>query len=263
MDGAADCSDYRQVSSGMTLYAAVRGTTLYVATVSPGTNWVNDHFIVVTDQVLPTASQPAFPSWQKAGNVAVDSSKPFLGGESQNTFVGWFTNQTSTGFPAAKWPVHDAGVMEGTIDLVKAFGQLPDTIYLCAVAYSTGNGGGLVAQTPAGNGDGNIDSNEFLAIPTVALKDDNGDCVCDRLDPAIGFAVTKVLPAPVGGFSVTWAAVPGKTYALTYSESPGGPWHEDLPNSVLTAQAGQSVLSYTDSTTPSVSRRFYRIRLVP
>jgi len=56
----------------MVLYAAVRGTTLYVATWSPGSNnnASNDHFIVVADQLSPTL-QPAFQTWSKIGSNAV------------------------------------------------------------------------------------------------------------------------------------------------------------------------------------------------
>ena len=58
LDGAFDYPGYLLASNGMVLYAAVRGTTLYVATGSPGTSGPNDYFIFVSDQLLPGASAP-------------------------------------------------------------------------------------------------------------------------------------------------------------------------------------------------------------
>ena len=87
LDGTFDYPGYLLASSGMVLYGALRGTTLYVATWSPGTNGPNDHFIFVTDQLLPAATAAA--PWAKTGKVAVASSKPFLAGESLNTYVAW------------------------------------------------------------------------------------------------------------------------------------------------------------------------------
>src|SRR5207249_178445 len=152
--------------------AAVRGPMLYVATWSPGSNnnGSNDHFILVTDQLSPSL-QPAFPTWSKVGSNAVVSTKPFLGGESINNYVGW--QQTTASNQSTK-AATNAGIMEGVINLVEAFGSVPSTLYLCAAAYSTTNGGYLVAQAPAGNGNINIESNEFMAIPVTALLDNDG-----------------------------------------------------------------------------------------
>ena len=77
LDGAFDYPGYLLASSGMVLYGAVRGTTLYVATWSPGTNGPNDHFIFVSDQLLPAATAAA--PWAKAGTVAVAANKPLPG----------------------------------------------------------------------------------------------------------------------------------------------------------------------------------------
>ncbi len=63
------------------------------------------------------------------------------------------------------------------------------------------------------------------------------------------------------GFVITWASVPGKSYQVFRSDSPGGPWLSDLPGSLLTAAGGQTNLSYTDTSAAS-ARRFYRVGLV-
>jgi hypothetical protein len=59
LDGGFDYPGYLLASNGMVLYGAVRGTTLYVATGSPGTNGPNDHFVFVSDQLLPAATAAA------------------------------------------------------------------------------------------------------------------------------------------------------------------------------------------------------------
>src|ERR1039458_7058936 len=92
MDGAFDSAGYLLANNGMVLYGAVRGTTLYVATWSPGTSGPNDHFIFVSDQLLPGAT--AVAPWAKAGTVAVSVNKPFLASESQGTYVSWFANRS-------------------------------------------------------------------------------------------------------------------------------------------------------------------------
>ncbi len=102
------------------------------------------------------------------------------------------------------------------------------------------------AADPYGKGMSN--TNQFLA----GLNPTNSASV---------FRVSKVAPNS-SGFLVSWPSVPGKTYKVLYSDSPGGPWQEDLPSSQITADTGQTSLSYTDATIGSAVRRFYRIRLV-
>ena len=93
----------------------------YVATDSPGNSGQpNDNFIFVTDQLLTSAS--SFAPWLKTGMIAVDSSKPFIGGESTNDFCGWSNAPPSA---AAVKSATTNGQMEGTIDLAEAFGYVP------------------------------------------------------------------------------------------------------------------------------------------
>jgi len=105
-----------------------------------------------------------------------------------------------------------------------------------------------VTATSDSDGDGSSDRDEYFAgtDPTKASS---------------RFAMKSVEAVP-GGFAVGWSSVPGKTYKVLYSDSPGGPWQEDLPDSQITAVTGQTTLSYTDTTAGSTARRFYRIKLV-
>lgn len=256
MDGVADSPNYVVNAGPMVIYAAVKGTTLYAATWSPGSNnnGVNDHFVIVTDQLSATL-QAAFPTWSKTGMNAVDSSKPFLAGESSNTYGGWQNTVAAT--QAFKAPTN-AGLLEGTIDLVQAFGPniMNGTVYLAAAAYGTNNGGSLVAQGPPGNANANIDAGEFLAMPVVALLDNNNDGVFDRLQPALGFVVTNVQSSGSGNVTITWASVPGKTYQVQFSATPGGGWM-DLPGGQVTGASGQMFASFTD--TNAGTQRFYHV----
>jgi hypothetical protein len=260
LDGAFDYPGYllasNPVSAGV-LYAAVRGTTLYVATGSPGTSGPNDNFIFVSDQILPGASAPA--PWAKSGNVAVATTKPYLAGESQNTYISWYVNSAQTNWPCAK-SASVSGAMEGTLDLVQAFGYMPTNLYLCAAAYQTANGGALAAQCPAGSGP-NIESNEFLVIPVAALRDSYGNGTFDLLDPARGFRLlsAQMLPA---GVALSWSSMPGHSYQVIYSSTVDVGWSE-LPGASNVAGPWQLYLNYTDVPPAGITRRYYRVELRP
>ncbi|HXI83339.1 MAG TPA: hypothetical protein VNL17_04520 [Verrucomicrobiae bacterium] len=258
---ASNYPGYLLTAPGMTLYAAIRGTVLYVATWSPGnssgSNSNNDHFVLVSDQILGSPTTAA--QWAKAGLIAIPSTKVMLAGESQGTFVGWQTitgSSVSISNQAVKAST-SAGQMQGTIDLVQAFGSMPSTLYLCAAAYTTTNGGALAAQAPSGNGNGNIESNEFLAVPVASIRDSTGDGVLDNLDPNIGFRVQNAQPSG-GGLTIAWVAVPGKSYQVMYSDSPSGTW-SNLPNAQVTTASGQTSLSFTDTSATNGIQRFYKI----
>jgi len=255
LDGNFDYPGYLLASSGMVLYGALRGTTLYVATWSPGTNGPNDHFIFVTDQLLPAATAAA--PWAKTGLVAVASSKPFLAGESLNTYVAWANAPASA--QAVKAGTN-SGAMEGTIDLVAAFGSMPTNIYLCAAAYQTADGGALASAYPASPGP-NIDPSGFFVIPTAALHDDNGDGTFDLLDPARGFRL-QGLQAGSGGYAINWAAMPGHSYQVVWADALGATW-SNLPAGLTTAGPLQLLLSCTDAPPPAAAQRFYQVKLLP
>ena len=254
LDGAFNYPGYLLASSGMVLYGALRGTTLYVATWSPGTNGPNDHFIFVTDQLLPAATAAA--PWAKTGNLAVASSKPYLAGESLNNYVAWFNAPASA---QAVKAATNSGAMAGTIDLVAAFGYMPTNIYLCAAAYQTADGGALAAACPASAGP-DIGPDEFFVIPTLALHDDNADGTFDRLDPALGFTLQDV---HVGGsgYVLDWTAMPGHAYQVIWADAPGATW-SNLPGGLTSAGPLQLFLSCTDAP-PAATQRFYRVKLLP
>jgi hypothetical protein len=256
LDGAFDYPGYLLGSnSTLELYAALRGTVLYVATESPGTNGPNDYFIFVTDQLSASATNSA--PWAKSGLVAVSVNKPFLATESQNTYISWYNNNTQTNYPCAKSST-TSGAMEGTIDLEAAFGYMPANIYICAAAYVTTNGGALAGQFPAGSGP-NINPGGFLEIPTAALNDSNGSGVFNLLDPTRGFVLLSASLTNGAGLTFDWASMPGHGYQVVYRNALTNPW-TDLSGGSNTAGPLQLIMSHTDPL-PTNAARFYGIKL--
>ncbi len=256
---ASNYPGYLLNSPGMTLYVAVRGTTLYVATWSPGSNGPNDHFILVSDQILasPTTSSP----WAKTGGIAIPLNKVMLTAESQGIYTGWqnLNGSSATASNQAMKAPATSGQLQGIINLAQAFGSIPSTLFLSAAAYTTANAGNLVAQAPAGNANLNIESNEFLAVPVVTIIDSAGNGSYDYLDPLRLFAIS-VVQATGNGFAVSWPSVPGKAYQLMYCGTLDGAWSSNgIP--VLTGSSGQSSMTYTDITATAVAQRFYKVKL--
>ncbi len=249
MDGAPDAPGYWVVNSNLTIYAAIRGTRLYVATTSPA-GTAHDHFIMVSDTVLPTASAAA--PWAKAGSVAVGTGKPYLAGESSNGWAGWFNVSGSSELFNL-----NGGLLEGSIDLAAEFGSVPSNVYVCALAYATADGGVLEAQGPEGNGDGNVDPGEIMTFPVDALRDSLANGVFDRLDPARDFRIST--DAWSGSNPVlAWRCIPGRIYQPEQCANLTNAW-ESLGESI-TALSGQDLLSISNLTPATSSPGFYRIR---
>lgn len=154
MDGVRDTSSILLTSNaGIDLYARLSGTQLYVATNSAQSLGA-DMFIFVA--VTPGSLQNA--PWQKAGQVAGWSA--FLANKSSDNSADWYD---AGGNLLSSITVDSAGtVLEGVIDLELLTGASTTTVYLAVGKYQSGNGGSLLAQVPAGNGNANIDPNEFF-----------------------------------------------------------------------------------------------------
>jgi hypothetical protein len=257
MDGTADSVGYLVAQNGMTLFAALRGSRLYVGTWSTGNNTggANDHFVHVSDSVLASATT-ATP-WAKAGLIAIPAGKPFLAAESTNNYVGWQNagSATVTAFKAAT----SSGQMEGSIDLTQAFGSLPGSVYLASVAYGTADAGVIGSQCPAGNGNNNLEPGEFLQFPIATMRDQNNDGLLDRLDPSLDFRVTSVSGSSES-LDLTWSTVPGKSYEIQWSAD-FLTW-QAVSGSSRTAASGSASQSITLSS-GGAPQRFYRVRLLP
>lgn len=254
LDGIPDSEGYLVSSPGMTFYAALRGTSLYLATWTPAGGG-SDHFVFVTDHLLPSATTPA--PWDKAGLTAAPATAPYLGAESSSDYISWFHAPASSS--AFRAPA-GGNKIEGVIDLVEAFGDLPETIHIAAAAYITTSGGALVSQSPAGNGNGNIEPGEFLSIPVAALRDSLGTGTFDRLDPNRLFRAKIASLDQSGAFTLSWPVIPGRSYRLWRTLNlTNGDW-QDITGAPLFAPSGSDELSFKDLDSPALPAAFYTIK---
>ena len=176
IDGQLDATSPRIASNaGIDLYGDWNGTDLYLATqAAPGVG--QDVFIFVA----ANAGALRAAQWAKAGQVGDWAA--FLGNESTNNYCGW-TDQTGAVAQAA------GTVLEGRINLAQELGSVPGTVYVAVGRYGTANGGALLAQCPAGNGDANLDGAEYYAFPIGLLAADAA--------PARGTRLLPLAPLPV------------------------------------------------------------------
>ena len=267
MDGEPDFSGYLVSNQGMTIYAAVRGTKLYVATWSPGdrnSGYNNDHFIMVGDKLLPSATTPA--PWGKHGLIAISGNKPFLAGESATTYGAW---QNTVGPKYHFKALLNSGVMEGVIDLIAEFGAMPANVYIAAVAYQSDDAyfygpldtfsGKLVSQAPAGNGNDNLEPEEFLCIPVRSLCDAAQNGNYDILDATRSFAVTNVSFNTNNQAVLRWPVLPGKNYMVQgCSALESGSW-TNLLGTPWGAGPTQWEMEFTDLSTATTPAKYYRV----
>ena len=263
---------YRLVSPGMNIYAAVRGTKLYVATWYAGTAAGNDHFVFVGNALHGSADVDALPSWSKVGKIAVPANSPVLCMESANGWAGWQRND-GTGSVAGTAKTTDANGqpgqhVEGVIDLVETFGAMPETLYIASAAYQTFNQGILGAQAPAavsapGAEPGNIDPAEFLVVPVASIRDNSGGNKLDRLDPQRGFRIARTLPV-TGGLSLGVPTVPGKRYQVKYKAALSDATWADAGSVVTGSGDAEQAMSATPPAGSNAGPSgFYRVEVVP
>jgi len=160
MDGDLDPEAVLLSQNGnLDLYVGFDGIDLYVAGKS-ATSLGQDVFIIVAQ--TPGSLRSAM--WAKSGQVA--NWDAFLGAESTNGWSGWFDNTGTTNSQAGS-------VLEGTINVIEEWGTIPDSVFLTLATYNTNDGGSLAGQSPAGNGNGNVEASEFenfnLVVEITAL----------------------------------------------------------------------------------------------
>jgi len=180
MDGQLD-GDAMLVAAnqGRHLYAGLIGDTFYVATEAAGGG--NDHFIFLAN---PPGSLRSAP-WAKSGLVADWTA--FLAQENDNGWIGWFDQDATAAFGGGPGSAY----LEGTINLLEQYSQVPAQLYLALAPYATPNGGALqhASQVPPSvNGNGNVDAAEFALVDLCSITvgrpaaDLTGDCVVNLDD---------------------------------------------------------------------------------
>ena len=100
-----------------------------------------------------------------------------------------------------------------------------------------------LSSTGDDDGDGQTNADELIAGT-------------DPLNPSSRFQINTILATPTGT-TLTWTAVPGRTYTVEAREdlSPSGAW---VPIGTVNNANGLAIGSYIDSAI-SLSRRFYRL----
>jgi hypothetical protein len=188
IDGSLDSTATLVASNGgLDLYADWDGEFLYVATQGVGATAARDHFIIVGTDLDPTVAAP----WAKAGTVAERTL--YLGNEDGNNWSGWFGETenllTSDAESAA------GSYLEGLVRLASHLsGTLPDGVYLAVGAYGTDDGDPLEAQSPAGDGDGGIEAEEYVYFPLAVTGAERG---------FPGAMIPELLPARPNPFGST------------------------------------------------------------
>ena len=177
MNGEFDAPGYLVSSDSggkMPIYAACKGSSLYVATTAAG-GFSDDRFLFVTDTLGDAHPAP----WAKSGQVFFDTStKPFMGGEGDGGFEAWHNVVADI----ANWP----NAMEGELNLIDAFGSVPEAVYVAAVSYGTADGSGVTSQGPAAwDADNEIQIMEFLRVPLNSVRDENLDGHFDGGSPTL------------------------------------------------------------------------------
>ncbi|MEX1045012.1 MAG: hypothetical protein WEC73_02685, partial [Chthoniobacterales bacterium] len=258
--GGQNRPGYLLASPGMKIHAARRGTKLYVATWFASVENGNDHFIFVTDQLLASASAVMAPSWNKSGQIATATTKPYLAMESANGYAGWFNAPATSTINASL----SGNIVEGVIDLAEAFGTVPPIVYLAVAAIGTADNGTLGSQAPAAvTANGNIEPDEFLAIPTASIADTAGDNRLDRLDG--GRQLRVAAARRVGpGLSVDVPTVPGVRYRVEYKARLTDPaWTPTGEMINGTGADGQTMPAAPPSGMPSGEQGYYRVVALP
>lgn len=172
LDGILDANASVIAGGGTTLRLATAVSAdgrLYIATDDAGEG--GDHFILISATPPTAGARPA--PFAKGGTVAAGAGDLIaLADENDNGFTGWFRIEAAGGDTALTSAAYtsatgvNGGVVEGSVDLRAAFGTVPTTLYLAAVPYFSADSGALVsaAQTPIGNGDGNVSADEYVTF---------------------------------------------------------------------------------------------------
>lgn len=210
MDGQLDAN---VCAIGAGFHVAERNGWVYVATTALSGN---DNFIYVSAN--PTPLVPA--NWAKAGQVGRYDF--FLAGEASNDYSSWFDTTAAFADNSDFVSRRSGSLLEGAFRK----SRIGSTAHVALGVFANADGGALVAQSPAGNGDGNLDTAEFLAVVT-------GVPICAEPTPSPSPTATPTptaspspspsrtaSPSPTQSASPTVSATPSATPSATASATP-------------------------------------------
>jgi hypothetical protein len=158
IDGSLDSTATRVSTNGdLDLYADWDGEYLYLATQGIGSTTLGDHFILVGVDLAGPFAAP----WAKSGQVT--DRTLYLANEDDNNWCGWFDQMETV--LSSDVECASGSYLEGLIRLETHMDTLPGGIYLAAASYQSPDGGSLSWQVPAGDGDGDVESAEYVFFP--------------------------------------------------------------------------------------------------
>ena len=100
--------------------------------------------------------------WAKAGTVA--GRMLYMGNEDSNNWCGWFDDTEAV--ITAEADCASDGYLEGIVKLETYLGSpLPEQVYLAVAGYASPDAGALQDQAPAGDGNGNVEADEYVLFP--------------------------------------------------------------------------------------------------
>lgn len=173
MDAELDSAAYEIAEyNGMKMWAAVRGTKLYVATwgTGPYSGITNDHFFFVSTNFGDATPMP----WAKQGYIFMRTNYTYLAAEGGNEWSGWFNTVGGTSTNSNLNPTKN--YMEGVIDLADNFGSVPSVLYMAVGVFANNDGDPMVAQVPAmWDDNSNIEVMEILRVPVSTIRDEDAD----------------------------------------------------------------------------------------
>jgi hypothetical protein len=156
--------------NGLSLWGEWVDGLLYLATDGTGSSAGLDHFLLITADTTSITVAP----WAKAGSAVAWAY--FLGAENQTGWTGWFDSsemiQTGPAFGMAQ-----GSVLEGTLDIAALYPvRQPAQLWVAAAGYESPDGGALILQAPAGDGDGLLEVPEYheMTNPLTGVED-NGE----------------------------------------------------------------------------------------
>jgi len=166
LDGTLDDGGYLlQQAGGLTLHASFNGQQLYLATEAAQRG--EDVCLIVTED----PGQIAVAPFGKAGTVATGGIA--LCDEGEDDQVSW--SGVTCEARAYTRPRPGRGVLEGTLNVIESFGGVPARLYIAALRYAGGDGGGLQAQAPtAVSADDSITADELFELPLIVTAPDAG-----------------------------------------------------------------------------------------
>ncbi|MFH1844845.1 MAG: C10 family peptidase [bacterium] len=181
LDGLLDQSAELLASGpSFNLWGVLNGQSLYLAATPTDSTSGIDHFILAGCDTTVFQAAP----WGKAGLVTPWSR--FLAGEESNRWCGWFDPLenviTGDGLRCAH-----GRVLEGLIELETGWPgvpPVPGSLLVAVVGYQTSDGGALSAQTPIGNGNGDLEPGELVEMISTVVSVGHPDNPEDPEGPA-------------------------------------------------------------------------------